>query len=202
MPGQKPEADANEARDLDENRLKDIFRQIDVDGSGSIDVDELMDAMLLFGVKATKNSAKKVLAAIDTDGNGTVELDEFLTFFSKLKDPDEIKNLLAATNGKYLDYKQLVENDSNFGKTFYIPPGQSPVAAFEGHSDEITSVRFISLTKFVTASLDQTLKIWDRTGEGMKKGERRPSKDGSGTIVRYKGSFETVDVEKGSVYCM
>merc|ERR550514_167647 len=87
MPGQKPESDANEARDLDENRLKDIFRQIDVDGSGSIDVDELMDAMLLFGVKATKNSAKKVLAAIDTDGNGTVELDEFLTFFSKLKGP-------------------------------------------------------------------------------------------------------------------
>merc|ERR550514_1046122 len=150
MPGQKPEADANEARDLDENRLKDIFRQIDTDGSGSIDVDELMDAMLLFGVKATKNSAKKVLAAIDTDGNGTVELDEFLVFFSKLKNPDEIKNLLAATNGKYLDYKQLVENDSNFGKTFYIPTGVNPGIAFEGHADEITAVQYISRTKFIT----------------------------------------------------
>ena len=72
---------------MDEVALKKIFQHFDDDGSGSIDVEELRQAMMALGIKVTMSSCKKILAQIDTDGSGTIEWDEFLRGQSQLNSP-------------------------------------------------------------------------------------------------------------------
>lgn len=176
VPGQRAEGSATDAADHYQDRVKAIFKQMDADGSGSIDVDELTDAMLLLGVKCTKNSAKKVLAVIDKDKNGTIEWDEFYSCFVKVRDPEEIKHLLASQNAKFLDYKMMVEKDSSFGKTFFIPPSLKPELHCLGHEEEITGVAWMSPTEFISSSLDKSMMVWDvkdyenRCKKGMRSG--------------------------------
>ena len=62
----------------------------------------------MMGVKTTANSAKKVLAVIDTDGSGEISFDEFKTFFAKVRNPNELRNMLSATNQRFLEYKAMV----------------------------------------------------------------------------------------------
>ena len=53
------------------------FKRVDADGSGKIDVDELLPLLTKFFAKdeaPTKDTATKIMLAIDTDGN--MELDE------------------------------------------------------------------------------------------------------------------------------
>ena len=40
----------------------------------------------------------------------------------EVRNPEEIKQLLAAANQRFLDYKMMVEGDPNFGKRFFVPP--------------------------------------------------------------------------------
>jgi len=159
--GARESKSAAESKQEREAQMKKVFRNIDADNSGSIDTNELADAMRLLGVKCTANSAKKVLKLIDTDGNGTIELDEFLAFFSKVEDPEEIKQMLSACNQKFMDYKTMVENDPNFGKKFHIPPTRSANCKYEGHAETVEAVRWLEGNRFVTASLDGDLKWWE-----------------------------------------
>lgn len=85
-------------------QLREIFRGLDFDGSGNIDIDELTEA-IEFVVKSTnsgsgndeplfKDPAKivKFFAAMDTNGDGTVDFNEFLlamTQQSEGNDSDE-----------------------------------------------------------------------------------------------------------------
>ena len=55
-----------------------------MDGSNSIDENELKDAMLVIffikalGFEASKQDVAKIMAEIDKDGSGTIDFDEFL----------------------------------------------------------------------------------------------------------------------------
>lgn len=142
---------------------REIFDMFDSDGSGSIDMSELTDAMKLLGVKCSKVSARKVFAMIDTSNNGLVEWEEFETFFSKVQTPEDMKKLLAETNKKFLDYKQMVDSDTSFGKRFHVP-ASVPSQQLEGHTDSVEDVTWISSTEMLSASLDRTLRIWDLAG--------------------------------------
>ena len=57
--------------------IKQIFKSIDEDGSGSIDASELMRALILAGKRPTREQVEKLLAKHDADGNGTLEFHEF-----------------------------------------------------------------------------------------------------------------------------
>ncbi|CAD7967599.1 unnamed protein product [Amoebophrya sp. A120] len=156
---------AENAKDLDRDQLLKIFKHFDSDGSGSIDVDELRDAMQALGIKVTMASAKKIMATIDADGNGTVEWEEFETFFEKCKNPEEIRSLLSAQNAKYLDYKMMVEGDPNFGKRFFVPSSRDKKFKFSGHEDNVEDVKWIDAKGnfFVTGSIDGSIRVWDST---------------------------------------
>ena len=59
-------------------KLRRLFRQLDADGSGSLDFDECKVLLEKMGKDhfAGKNY-QEIFAEMDTDGNGTVELLEF-----------------------------------------------------------------------------------------------------------------------------
>merc|ERR1719265_1519698 len=146
--------DAGDEKNLDEDKLKKIFGQFDSDRSGSIDVGELKDAMRMLGVKVSANSAQRILSKIDKDGNGTVEWEEFHEFFSKVRDPEEIKSLLSEANQQYLDYKSQVEGDPNFSKRFIMPPMIPSVQKFSGHNDNVEAVCWLAGDQFASCSID------------------------------------------------
>jgi WD40 repeat protein len=170
--GMQPElmkSDLESAQD-EEARIIKLFKQIDKDGSGSIDAEELQDAMRLMGVKCTANSAKKVLKVIDTDGSGEIDQEEFLVFFQKVKDPEEIKNLLSAENQKFMDYKAQVQNDPNFTKKFYMPETYDMKTKFADHGDNVEAVEWLEGSQFVTASLVGLIFMHDVKKDPMVKG--------------------------------
>jgi Ca2+-binding EF-hand superfamily protein len=56
--------------------FKTVFNAIDLDGSNSLDSDELMRFAGLLHVKMSVEEAVSSIAEIDTDGNGTIDFDE------------------------------------------------------------------------------------------------------------------------------
>eukprot|EP01065_Artemidia_motanka_P021665 TRINITY_DN2589_c5_g1_i1.p1 TRINITY_DN2589_c5_g1~~TRINITY_DN2589_c5_g1_i1.p1 ORF type:complete len:1395 (+),score=271.87 TRINITY_DN2589_c5_g1_i1:120-4304(+) len=63
-------------------RLRGVFDQIDVDGSGSVDVKEFHHALELVGVVgATLEDTEQVVREVDRNSNGIVEFDDFVRFF-------------------------------------------------------------------------------------------------------------------------
>eukprot|EP00397_Hematodinium_sp_SG-2012_P007006 GEMP01007046.1.p1 GENE.GEMP01007046.1~~GEMP01007046.1.p1 ORF type:complete len:525 (+),score=108.91 GEMP01007046.1:134-1708(+) len=161
FPGQVVSTSASDQKSMDQDELKKIFNQYDTDGSGEIDLKELCDAVRTLGIKCTANGVRKVLSYIDQDGNHMVDWKEFYDFFSKVRNPEEIKNLLASTNQRFLDYKTMVEGDPNFQKRFYIPTMAGSTRKYEGHNDNVEDVQWLSDTQFISCSLDSEMRVWD-----------------------------------------
>ena len=56
---------------------------MDVDGSGSIDADELLAAMDLIGLKSSKAELLELINSVDVNRSGSMELAEFLELMTK-----------------------------------------------------------------------------------------------------------------------
>ena len=75
--------------DLTEDQIQDIreaFEMFDVDGSGDIDVSELMSAMRALGMKPKEGEVKAMIAEVDDDGGGTIDFQEFLMMMAPRMD--------------------------------------------------------------------------------------------------------------------
>lgn len=153
---------------IDEKALRSIFDTFDDDASGSISWEELSKAMNMLGVKVSPNSAKKVLSLIDNDNNGTVEWHEFKQFFSMVQSPEDIKMLLSKCNQRFFEYKQMVETDASFGRTFLVPPSTLPLTRCDGHNGDLEHVAFLGEHGMISGSIDGDLIIWDLS-EGKKR---------------------------------
>ena len=65
------------AEDADTKTLRAIFNQIDTDGSGTLDRDEMDEIALVLGMNFNKAQMDAAWAFMDRDGNGEVDFDEF-----------------------------------------------------------------------------------------------------------------------------
>eukprot|EP01051_Picozoa_sp_SAG22_P005488 SAG22_NODE_327_length_12278_cov_10.550209_9_plen_169_part_00 len=63
--------------------LQEVFTTFDADGGGSIDVDEMHEAMKSLGSETSKKDIKVLMDEIDEDGNGEVDFDEFVAMMKK-----------------------------------------------------------------------------------------------------------------------
>ncbi|XP_057540367.1 calcium-dependent protein kinase 33-like [Amaranthus tricolor] len=59
--------------------LKQMFANMDTDGSGSITYDELKEGLAQLGSKLTETEVKALMEAADQDGSGTIDYIEFIT---------------------------------------------------------------------------------------------------------------------------
>ncbi|TQD97886.1 hypothetical protein C1H46_016411 [Malus baccata] len=59
--------------------LKEMFNNIDTDGSGSITLEELKTGLTRLGSKLTETEIKQLMDAADIDKNGTIDYTEFIT---------------------------------------------------------------------------------------------------------------------------
>lgn len=66
-----------------ERKLKQMWKQIDADGSGELDATELKKVMLLMGRDEKKLDMQRVMASIDRDRSGSVSFSEFERWWDK-----------------------------------------------------------------------------------------------------------------------
>ncbi|KAM6543647.1 hypothetical protein CsatB_008094 [Cannabis sativa] len=59
--------------------LKQMFNNMDTDGSGTITIEELKTGLSRLGSKLSEAEIQQLMEAADVDRNGTVEYDEFIT---------------------------------------------------------------------------------------------------------------------------
>jgi solute carrier family 25 (mitochondrial phosphate transporter), member 23/24/25/41 len=59
------------------NELRNIFNDLDKDGTGMLHLDEIGEALSNLGIKATKKEIKKTLDLFDVNKDGVVSFDEF-----------------------------------------------------------------------------------------------------------------------------
>ena len=75
-----------------EQELKDYaeaFKVFDLDGSGSIDANELGIIMGRFGLKPSEKQLHDMISEVDADGSGEIDWIEFLYLMKKKKNEDE-----------------------------------------------------------------------------------------------------------------
>ncbi|KAL4197699.1 hypothetical protein AMTRI_Chr04g189580 [Amborella trichopoda] len=64
--------------------LKEMFKGMDRDKSGTITFEELRRGLAAQGSKLTETEVKQLMEAADVDGNGTIDYDEFVTATMRL----------------------------------------------------------------------------------------------------------------------
>ncbi|GMI94661.1 calcium-dependent protein kinase 17 [Hibiscus trionum] len=59
--------------------LKEMFKGMDTDNSGTITLEELKQGLAKQGTKLSEYEVQQLMEAADADGNGTIDYDEFIT---------------------------------------------------------------------------------------------------------------------------
>ncbi|GJM88942.1 hypothetical protein PR202_ga05526 [Eleusine coracana subsp. coracana] len=76
--------------------LKEMFRSMDADNSGTITVDELRRGLANKGTKLSEAEVQQLMEAADADGNGTIDYDEFITATMHMNRMDRDEHLYTA----------------------------------------------------------------------------------------------------------
>ncbi|CAO2208722.1 unnamed protein product [Urochloa humidicola] len=73
--------------------LKEMFRSLDTDNSGTITLEELRSGLPKLGTKISESEIRQLMEAADVDGNGTIDYAEFISatmHLNKLEKEDHI----------------------------------------------------------------------------------------------------------------
>ncbi|KAM0953974.1 putative protein kinase CAMK-CDPK family [Dioscorea sansibarensis] len=76
--------------------LKEMFKNMDTDNSGSITLEELKQGLQKQGTKLTESEVKQLMEAADADGNGTIDYEEFITATMHMNRMDREDHLYKA----------------------------------------------------------------------------------------------------------
>ncbi|KAJ5069776.1 plastin-3 [Anaeramoeba ignava] len=85
------------------NQMFQNFKQFDIDGDGSITVDEIATVLDKIGEHLTKGQIERILDAVDTDKSGTIEFPEFVQMIHEMK-------------GKKIGFAKYAEKVETYGK--------------------------------------------------------------------------------------
>ncbi|GLT41786.1 hypothetical protein SLA2020_158290 [Shorea laevis] len=101
--------------------LKEMFKGMDIDNSGTITLEELKQGLAKQGTKLTEYEVKQLMEAADADGNGTIDYDEFITATMHLNRMDKEDHLYTAfqhfdkDNSGYITNEELEQALREYG---------------------------------------------------------------------------------------
>ncbi|XP_025809940.1 calcium-dependent protein kinase 14 isoform X2 [Panicum hallii] len=93
--------------------LKEMFKSMDSDNSGTITVDELRRGLAKKGTKLSEAEVHQLMDAADADGNGTIDYEEFITATMHMNRMDRDEHLYTAfqyfdkDNSGYITMEEL-----------------------------------------------------------------------------------------------
>ena len=99
----------------DEEMAAKVFRQFDIDDSGSLDRDELRRMLRQLGLPDSVGTVRRLLDTYDVDGSGLISEDEFLLFLNGLREEAE----KAATHEGQIRYTRIAGSKQ---EQPYLPP--------------------------------------------------------------------------------
>ena len=76
----------------DDIQLRVAFDQVDTDSSGSIDLDELFNAMKALGREMSMKQVQNIMDEYDTDKSGEIDFDEFKDMMDGLKNKNKLSD--------------------------------------------------------------------------------------------------------------
>ncbi|RLM69325.1 hypothetical protein C2845_PM17G03180 [Panicum miliaceum] len=76
--------------------LKELFKMIDTDNSGTITFDELKDGLKRVGSELTENEIQALMEAADIDNSGTIDYGEFIAATLHMNKLEREENLVSA----------------------------------------------------------------------------------------------------------
>ncbi|XP_047047339.1 calcium-dependent protein kinase 25-like [Lolium rigidum] len=76
--------------------LKEMFKNIDKDNSGTITLEELKNGLAKQGTKLSDNEIQQLMKAADADGNGLIDYEEFVTATVHMNRMDREEHLYTA----------------------------------------------------------------------------------------------------------
>lgn len=101
--------------------LKQMFKGIDTDNSGTITLEELKQGLAKQGTRLSEIEVKQLLEAADADGNGTIDYDEFITATMHMNRMDREEHLYTAfqhfdkDNSGFITTEELEQALREFG---------------------------------------------------------------------------------------
>ncbi|CDP20327.1 unnamed protein product [Coffea canephora] len=101
--------------------LKQMFKGMDTDNSGTITLEELKQGLAEQGTKLSEYEVKQLMEAADADGNGTIDYEEFITATMHLNRMDREEHLYTAfqyfdkDNSGYITIEELEQALRDFG---------------------------------------------------------------------------------------
>ncbi|KAK4758172.1 hypothetical protein SAY87_019473 [Trapa incisa] len=101
--------------------LKEMFRGMDTDNSGTITLEELKQGLSKQGTKLSEYEVKQLMEAADADGNGTIDYNEFITATMHMNRMDREDHLYTAfqyfdkDNSGYITNEELEQALREFG---------------------------------------------------------------------------------------
>ncbi|KAL3580217.1 hypothetical protein D5086_018052 [Populus alba] len=110
-------------KELDEEimGLKEMFKGMDTDNSGTITLEELKQGLAKQGTKLSEYEVKQLMEAADADGNGIIDYDEFITATMHMNRMDREEHLYTAfqhfdkDNSGYITTEELEQALREFG---------------------------------------------------------------------------------------
>lgn len=95
---------------LEKRMLRKWFKELDYDGSGEVNVEELQDPMLSAGILKTREQVVRVLANVDKNGTMGIDFEEFLVALSanKLADKSKLKKLQEMSAHPFFSVDTLI----------------------------------------------------------------------------------------------
>jgi len=76
--------------------LQAAYLEIDDDQSGSVTIEELVEALQRCGLPASKTAAENVIHEVDKNADGTIDIHEFIEFFRTLEEMDRFSKKTEA----------------------------------------------------------------------------------------------------------
>jgi len=95
--GRIPYEDGVALRFMSHEDAMDMFREIDRDGSGFIDPQELKEIATRLGNPLSDKQLKELFREIDTDKNGKISAEEFVDWINAEQSKNDVKRYLSAT---------------------------------------------------------------------------------------------------------
>jgi Ca2+-binding EF-hand superfamily protein len=80
-------------------RMETLWESIDVDGSGSLDHDEVESMLEVLGVPAAEMDVDAAMSEIDADGDGSVDFDEFVAWYQQRNEDEAGQQAVTTVAG-------------------------------------------------------------------------------------------------------